>query len=95
VGASPLRRLAKQPFDAGAQTNKNREKEQDLDPAVFTEVCTDEVVTSLVLVRQIRDSAGKRNDVLANCRKTGIKNLRNGLLGGSLSLEPHDGPLAR
>jgi len=50
VGAGPLRRLAKQPFDAGTQTDKNRQKQQSLGPAVFTEVCGDEIMTSLELV---------------------------------------------
>src|SRR5215472_3676607 len=51
VGAGPLRRFAKQPFDARSQTDENREKHQGLGPAVFTEICSDEVLTSLVLVR--------------------------------------------
>jgi hypothetical protein len=33
---------------------------------VFAEICSDEIVTSLKLLPQIGDSAGKRNDVLAN-----------------------------
>src|SRR5215831_16267014 len=84
VGAGPLRRLAKQPFDDGAQTDENREEQQSLGPAVFTEVCGDKVVTSLVLGWQIGDRAGESNDMLADCSKTAIEGLRNGSLRGGL-----------
>jgi hypothetical protein len=84
VGASPLRRLAEQPFDTDAQTDKESKEQQRLCPAVLTEVCGDEVVTSLVLLRQIGNRAGQSNDVLAHRRKTAIELLRNGLLGGGL-----------
>ena len=93
--AGPLRRLAKQPFDDGAQTNKSGKEQQRLGPAVFTQVLSDEVVTSLVLFRQIGDRAGESNDMLADCCQTGIKDLRNWLFdslrggfGFSLLFEP-------
>ena len=80
----PLRRLAKQPFDTDAQTDEESEEEQRLGPAVFAEVCGDEVVTSLELVWEIGDRARESNDVLADCRETAIEFLRNRLLGRRL-----------
>ena len=41
-------------------------------------------MTSLELVWEIRDRAGKSSEVLADCRETPIQSLRNGLLGGGL-----------
>src|SRR6516164_2763092 len=84
VAAGTLRGLAKQPFDATPQTDKNREEQQSLGPAVFTEVRSDEVVTSLELVWQIGNRAGESNDVLADRSETGIEGLRNGLLRDGL-----------
>ena len=75
VGAGTLRRLTKQPFDGGTQTDKNREKQQGLGPAVFTEIRSDEVVTTLELVRQIGDRAGESSEVLADCRETAVESL--------------------
>ena len=80
VGTAPMRRLAKQPFDAGAQTNKSGEEQQGLDPAMFTEARGDEIVTLLELVWQIGKRPGESDDVLADRSKTGIESLRNRLL---------------
>ena len=42
MGADPLRRLAKQPFDAKAQTYKYGKEQQALGPPVSSKVCGDE-----------------------------------------------------
>jgi hypothetical protein len=84
VATGPLRRFPKQPFDAGAQTDKNSKEQQGLDPPVFTEVCGNTGAASPELVRQIGNRAGEINNVLADCRDTGIEGPRDGLLGDIL-----------
>jgi len=66
VAADPGRRPPKHPFDAGAQTDKNGEEQQGLEPPVLTEVCGDAGAAALELARQIGDGTGDSEDVLAD-----------------------------
>ncbi len=79
VAATPLRRLAEEPFDTCSQTDKNRQQQQDLSPSVFAEVRGDAGSASLELVREIGDRLGETNNVLADRAQMRIEGVRNQL----------------
>jgi hypothetical protein len=72
-----LRRLAKQPLDAEAQSRKKEDEHQHGPPS--WDVCPDEAVGSLELVGQIRECAPQRNKMLADRDDARIDVLRDRL----------------